>query len=120
MDVALCRDETRRVVNATLVGRGKAMLIETEPVNEDQLESHPVYNPVLSSFVTSYGRAHLHRALKQCGTRALYCDTVGSLLPFRPFFTAQHKLRTASSTSRTQAAATVSRLWTSSGCSGAG
>ena len=77
------------MVNATLVGRGKAMLIETEPVNEDQLESHPVYNPVLASFVTSSGRAHLHRALKQCGTRALYCDTVGSLLPLWLFSLAQ-------------------------------
>ena len=75
------RDPSRRLVNVILVGQGSSLIVETEPVSEDQLESHPVYNPVLASLVTSYGRRHLFQALKKCGCRALYCDTVRGL-PF--------------------------------------
>ena len=59
---------------------GQSLLVETEAVNEDQLESHPVHNPVIGSLVTSYGRDLLYRALQQCGRRALYCDTVQSFV----------------------------------------
>lgn len=59
-------------------------MVLTEMVKEEQAESHGVHNPIVASFVTSYGRKVLFEGLVKCGKRALYCDTDSIIFISKP------------------------------------
>jgi hypothetical protein len=69
------RDPTIQLTSAVGMAQDHKILVQFKMRHEDQPEAHKVHSPLLASFVTSYARRVLFRALKLLQDRCIYCDT---------------------------------------------